>query len=122
MITVSAVHISSESPKELGAFYQKILGIDPELQTDGETILMVSGVRLVIQSHDQVRGKNSHPERLFLDLLVQDIEAEFKRIVALGAAVVQEPYSFDEEGMNLMFATLADPDGNYFQLMSVTPP
>jgi predicted enzyme related to lactoylglutathione lyase len=121
MIALSAIHISSERPKELSAFYQKVLEIDPEWQTDGETSLIVSGVRLIIQGHDQVHSKNSNPERLFFDLLVQDMATEFKRIVALGATVIQEPYSFNEDGMSLMFATFADMDGNYFQLMSMTP-
>ena len=39
---------------------------------------------------------------------------EFERIKAAGAEVVKEPYEI--EGM--WIATFADPDGNYFQLMS----
>jgi predicted enzyme related to lactoylglutathione lyase len=121
MVAFGAVHISSERPKELGEFYQKVLGIDPEWQSDGETSFMLGSTRLIIQSHDQVRGRNSSPERLFFDFVVPDVAAEFERMVALGAAVIQEPYPFDDNGMRLVFSTLADLDGNYFQLMSITP-
>ena len=44
----------------------------------------------------------------------KDVKAEFDRIAATGATVVKEPY--DIQGM--WIATFADPDGNYFQLMS----
>jgi predicted enzyme related to lactoylglutathione lyase len=37
-----------------------------------------------------------------------------------GAIVVREPYQF--EGTEYWIATLADPDGNYFQLVSPFDP
>ena len=39
---------------------------------------------------------------------------------AAGAIVVREPYEFDADGQvsTASIATLADPDGNYFQLTS----
>ena len=39
---------------------------------------------------------------------------EFERIKAAGATVIKEPYEMGDAWI----ATLADPDGNYFQLMS----
>jgi predicted enzyme related to lactoylglutathione lyase len=44
-----------------------------------------------------------------------EVKEEFERIKAAGATVIREPY---EMGGGWI-ATLADPDGNYFQL--VTP-
>jgi predicted enzyme related to lactoylglutathione lyase len=43
------------------------------------------------------------------------VKAEFERIKDLGAEVVAEPY---EPGEGMLMCTFADPDGNYFQLMS----
>lgn len=40
---------------------------------------------------------------------------------AAGAIVVYEPYGFEESAGSLV-ATLADPDDNYFQLMSPMGP
>jgi predicted enzyme related to lactoylglutathione lyase len=42
---------------------------------------------------------------------------------AAGAIVVREPYTFDDipEATNVWIATLADPDDNYFQLMTPMP-
>ena len=43
--------------------------------------------------------------------------AEFARLVAAGATVVREPYH-PGEMTEATIATLSDPDGNYFQLVS----
>ena len=43
---------------------------------------------------------------------------EAARLADAGAIVIREPYSF-EGAPDYWIATLADPDGNYFQL--VTP-
>ena len=48
-------------------------------------------------------------------------QGDFARLKAAGAIVVVEPYDF-EESPNTTIATLADPDGNYFQLMSPMAP
>jgi predicted enzyme related to lactoylglutathione lyase len=45
----------------------------------------------------------------------QQVKEEFERIKALGSTVIKEPYEMEGGWI----ATLADPDGNYFQL--VTP-
>ena len=50
-----------------------------------------------------------------------DVKGEFDRMKAAGAIVVREPYSF-EEYPDAWIATLADPDGNYFELMSPMGP
>jgi hypothetical protein len=49
-----------------------------------------------------------------------DVRAEFERFKAAGATVVQEPYNpgAPEEGPEMLVATFADPDDNYFQLVS----
>jgi predicted enzyme related to lactoylglutathione lyase len=46
--------------------------------------------------------------------LTYEVQAEFERIKALGASVIAAPYAIGEG----FIATLADPDGNYFQLMT----
>jgi predicted enzyme related to lactoylglutathione lyase len=44
----------------------------------------------------------------------KQVKEEFERMKALGAVVIKEPY----ELQGMWIATLADPDGNYFQLMT----
>ena len=45
----------------------------------------------------------------------RQVKEEFERIKAFGGTVIKEPYEMEGGWI----ATLADPDGNYFQL--VTP-
>jgi len=46
-----------------------------------------------------------------------EVKTEFERMKGLGAKVIAEPYQMGD-GRGHWIATLADPDGNYFQLMS----
>jgi hypothetical protein len=50
-----------------------------------------------------------------------DVRADFERLKAAGATVVAEPYDpapGDPQMGGMLIAPFADPDGDYFQLMS----
>ena len=70
--------------------------------------------------HDEVKGKNAHPGRLIWNIETTDVKGEFDKMKAAGAIVIREPYSF-EGYPDSWIATLADPDDNYFQLMTPMP-
>jgi predicted enzyme related to lactoylglutathione lyase len=60
-------------------------------------------------------GNTKDPGRVLVNFETAQVQAEFERIKAIpGAAVIREPYQMGEAWL----ATLADPDGNYFQLVS----
>jgi len=67
--------------------------------------------------HSQVHGQNSQPGRLLWNIESDDVAADFERLKAAGATVVQEPYN-PGEAPDVWIATFSDPDDNYFQLMS----
>ena len=75
---------------------------------------------MTVGPHDQVTGKSAHPGRIIWNIESADVRGDFERLVAAGAIVVREPYGFDEEP-DAAIATFADPDDNYFQLMSPMP-
>jgi predicted enzyme related to lactoylglutathione lyase len=52
-----------------------------------------------------------------LNFETSDVHGEFVRIKGLGAKAIAEPYSMNDN-KDFLIATLADPDGNYFQLMT----
>jgi predicted enzyme related to lactoylglutathione lyase len=72
---------------------------------------------VTIGPHSQVTGKNLQPGRIIWNMESNDVQADFDRMKAAGAIVVAEPYSF-EGAPGSSIATFADPDDNYFQLMS----
>lgn len=108
----TGVMIGTENSKSLADFYTKILG-EPTWH-DGDWYGYGRG-EVVIGFHSEVKGQNSTPARLMLLFEVNDVAAEFARIKDLGATVVAEPYH-PGESKDMTLATLADPDGNYFQL------
>lgn len=54
--------------------------------------------------------------RILINFETPLLKEEFERVKAIDAKVVREPY---EMGQGEWIATLADPDGNYFQLTSL---
>jgi predicted enzyme related to lactoylglutathione lyase len=118
MLNFNSILLFSEKPKELAEFYQKIFDKKPEWQGGDYVGWMVGSGFFTIGPHDKVKGKNNSPERMMLNLETADVQVEFDRIKKLGAKVVAEPYHPSEDSTGTI-ATLADPDNNYFQL--VTP-
>ena len=72
----------------------------------------------MIGPHSAVKGSNEMPGRIMINLETQDVKGEFARLKAVGATVQQEPYQPGPAGGEMWLATLADPDGNYFQIAS----
>lgn len=107
----------SEDPKALSDFYKKVFQKDPEWEMEGYFGFGAGGTHLMVGPHDKVHGKNANPERIIINFETPDVKGEFARIKELGATVVAEPYHTGEEP-NMWIATLADPDGNFFQLGS----
>ena len=67
--------------------------------------------------HSEMGGKTKDAGRVMFNFETTQVKEEFAKIKAVGAVVVKEPY---EMGGGWV-ATLADPDGNYFQLVTPMP-
>ena len=116
-LNLNGVLVSSEHPKELAEFYQKVFDIEPGW-SGGEFVgWKVGKGYFTVGPHSDVKGKNDTPGRIMLFLETKNVEGEYKRIMEVGAKNVQEPYHPEEAG-EMWLATLEDPDGNYFQLSS----
>lgn len=113
---LNSVMIGSQDPGTLSAFYTKLFG-QPAWDDGGYTGWMIGDASLMIGPHDQVQGKNAEPGRMMWNLESPDVQVDFERLRDAGATVVEEPYKPDDES-GMLIATLADPDGNYFQLFS----
>ena len=112
----NSILIGSEDPDRLVEYYRKLLG-EPTFADGGYTGWTIGSGFLTIGPHSEVHGKNPQPGRLIWNIETPDVPAEFERMKAAGAIVVSEPYTF-EEAPGSFIATLADPDDNYFQLMT----
>lgn len=115
MLNLNSILLSSEEPKKLTDFYREVLQKDPDMDEGGYTGFLVGSTFLTIGPHDKVKGKNMGPERLIFNFETTDVKGEAERIKGLGALVIAEPYSMEDDQKSWI-ATFADPDGNYFQL------
>ena len=117
MLNLNSVMIGTKQPKVLAAFYEKVIG-KPADMADSENGFFgwqAGSTNLSVLEHSEMEGNTKDPGRLILNFETPQVKEEFERIKAIGALVIREPY---EMGGGWI-ATLADPEGNYFQL--VTP-
>jgi predicted enzyme related to lactoylglutathione lyase len=118
-MNLNSILIGTEEQQRLADYYSKLFGA-PTWSDGGYTGWQLGGGSLTVGHHDEVSGRNAHPGRVIWNLESDDVRADFDRLVERGAIVVREPYGF--EGAEGLIATLADPDDNYFQLVSPMRP
>jgi predicted enzyme related to lactoylglutathione lyase len=115
-MNLNSVLIGSEDPKRLSDYYTKLFGA-PIFEDGGYTAWQLGAGAITVGPHDQVKGKNTQPGRLIWNIESADVHADYERLKAAGATVVQEPYHPDVAS-EAWIATFSDPDDNYFQLTS----
>ena len=112
----NSILIGSEDPARLAAYYAKLLG-EPGFSDGGYTGWMIGSGFVTVGPHSEVKGRNTAPGRIIWNIESTDVAGDFARFKAAGAIVVTEPYAFEgQPGSSI--ATFADPDDNYFQLLT----
>lgn len=106
---------TSDAPR-LTDYYTKLFG-EPGFSDAGYTGWQIGSGYVTVGPHSEVTGSNTEPGRFIWNIETTDVTGDFERFKAAGAIVVREPYAM-EEGPEVHIATFADPDGNYFQLIS----
>jgi predicted enzyme related to lactoylglutathione lyase len=116
MLNLNSVMIGTKQSQVLAAFYEKVLGKPADMveSEQGFWGWQVGSAFFSVLEHSEMGGKAKDPGRVLINFETAQIKEDFERIKASGAVVVREPYQMGEGWI----ATLADPDGNYFQLMT----
>ena len=105
--------IGSEEPERLVEYYTKLLGA-PTMSEGGYTGWQIGSGFMSVGPHSEVHGKNTAPGRLIWNIESPDVRGDFERLKSLGVEF--------EEAPGYAISTLADPDDNYFQLVSPMSP
>lgn len=114
-LNFNSIMLGTDNKDKLVDFYKEVLG-KPMMEDMGYVGWLVGSGFLSIGEHSEVHGSNKQPARVIWFFESADVKGEFDRIKAIeGAKVVAEPYKPDPKG-DYWLATVADPDGNYFQL------
>ena len=116
MLNLNSVMIGTKQPQVLAAFYEKVLGKPADMvdQENGFWGWQVGNAFMSVLDHSEMGGNAKDPGRVMINFETPHVKEEFERIKMAGGAVIKEPYGVGEG----LIATLADPDGNYFQLMN----
>lgn len=113
-LNLNSIMIGTSQPKVLGEFYEKVFGRSADMVEDGWYMWQAGSSSLSIGEHSEVKGQAKEPSRIMLNLETKQVKEEFERLKNLKVTIVKEPY---EMGGGWI-ATLADPDGNFIQLMT----
>lgn len=114
------VVLHSERVDLLVDFYKNVVGLTPRFDvTPGAfSTGASSSFDLIVEPHSEVHGPAREPQRMMLNFVVDDAIAEQNRLKSLGVPFVRD--ATEEPGAGI-FATFADPDGNYCQLIELRP-
>ena len=117
MLNLNSIMIGTKQAKVMAASIEKVLG-QPAGMVDEEYGFygwQAGATHLSVLDHSEMVGRTKDPGRIMFNFETPQVKEEFERIKALGGVVIKEPYEMEGGWI----ATLADPDGNYFHL--VTP-
>jgi len=99
----------------LNKFYTEVFQKAPDMAEEEGAGWQIGGCFFGTMKHSEMEGPTKDPGRMMFNLETTEVKEEFDRIKQIeGAKVIKEPY----ELQGMWIATLADPDGNYFQLMT----
>ncbi len=115
MLNVNSIMIGSHQPKVMIDFYGKVFDKTPDMSEEDWAGWQMGACFFGVGPHSDMKDASSEPGRIMINMETKEIIEEFERIKGLGAEVVKEPY---EVGQGMKIATFADPDNNYFQLMT----
>ena len=116
MLSLNSVMIGTKQTKAMVTFYEKVIGKPADMveEENGFYGWQVGNTFLSVLEHSQMGGSTKDPGRVMINFETTQVKEEFERIKSIGATVIHEPYQMGEGWL----ATLADPDGNYFQLIT----
>jgi predicted enzyme related to lactoylglutathione lyase len=116
---LNSIQIGSADPQRLKDYYTKLFGTPGWIEGPYSGWQLGTGF-VTVGPHDQVAGDNTQPGRLIWNIETTDVAGDFERLKAAGATVIREPYQPGDVA-GAWIATFADPDNNYFQLLSPMP-
>lgn len=114
MLNLNSIMVGTMQPKVMADFYEKVFGKPADWSEEKWYGWQIGSCHFTLGEHSETAGKAKDPARMMFNLETKDVKQEFERIKKAGATVIKEPYQME----SAWICTFADPDGNYFQLMT----
>lgn len=98
-------------------FYGDTLGLE-RVAKFRDPVFAAAGGFIRLLDHSDISGPTLEPARMQINLFVDDVSAEYARVMSAdpSAQVHREP---ERESWGGLVATLRDPDGNFVQLLEL---
>lgn len=106
---ISSLLIGSSQAEEMKQWYSRAFGVSANEMGAFD----FGGFQLFIEPHSEVSGPTKEPARVILNMNVDDCRAVEKQLKEAGVRWVRE---VEQQPFGLI-GTLADPDGNYLQII-----
>ncbi len=97
----------------LANFYKQLLRVDNH--SDDETHQMVLGGDVQLAVYNDGTLKNNQNQNLCVAFTVDDVEAEYERLLRMGVEIIEKPTARPWGAVNMSFY---DPDRNVIYLRS----
>ena len=111
---VVGVIIWTDNLDRLLGFYRDILGLKPHSVSPDFVAFKWGDMRLSIGKHSEVKGHTTEPNRIMVNLGVDDLHAAYQSLSTKGVRFTRPP---EEEHWGGWVSTFSDPDGNTLQLL-----
>lgn len=115
--SLASILLSSTDPDRLGSWYAAALTPSDDARVGDYRMLRYGAFHLMIDQRDDVGAANPEPGRMILNFDVDDARSVVARLDDMGVSWLA-PLE-DRDGS--LFATAIDPDGNYVQLIQISP-
>jgi len=116
MLNLSSVMVGTMQIKVMADFYEKVFEKPADMIEGNWHGWSVGNAFFSVGEHSEMQGEAKDAGRVLFNFETKSVKEDFERIKKVGATVIKEPYEMG--GGGILIATLADPDGNYFQLMT----
>lgn len=112
-----AVTRSSGAADRLRAFYRDVAGLSDNYPERGNPFV-IDTTPVYAVAHSEVTGPAREPARVLLNVFVDDLAAEQRRMESAGARFIR---TAGKEFWGGVISTFVDPDGVYSQLIEFKP-
>ena len=106
--------LTNDVPR-LASFYKRLLEVENDSEDAIHQFILTEGTTLTIYNDGTV--KNDQNQNICLAFTVEDMEAAYQKVLALGARIIEPPTKRPWGAVNMSFY---DPDNNviYFRCFS----
>ena len=112
---IGEVCLLTNNVPRLASFYKRLLEVENDSEDAIHQFILTEGTALTIYNDGTV--KNDQNQNICLAFTVEDMEAAYQKVLALGARIIEPPTKRPWGAVNMSFY---DPDNNviYFRCFS----